>query len=113
MRLLKIDFRFLFYSSKKYILKIPFLKCQFTRKIPSNLSFSLASIAIDVFLKRSQNFARKPGLLDSACANYDKKSGSQLLLKMPFTCTFSRYVTIDYMNSCEYRAELVVDFGID
>ena len=42
---------------------------------------------------KTPNFAWKPGLPNSAHPNYDKKSGSQLLLKMPFTCTFSRNVT--------------------
>ena len=30
---------------------------------------------------RTQNFTWEPGLSDSAHPNYDKKSGSQLLLK--------------------------------
>ena len=39
---------------------------------------------------KTQNFAWEMGLSDSAHTNYDRKSGSQLLLKMSFTCTISQ-----------------------
>ena len=42
---------------------------------------------------KTQNFAWEPGLSDSVHPNYDKMSSSKLLLKMPFTCTFSQNVT--------------------
>ena len=42
--------------------------------------------------RKTQNFAWEPGLSDSSNPNYDKKSGSQLLLKMPVTCTFSQNI---------------------
>ena len=46
---------------------------------------------------KTHNFAWEPGLSDSAHPNYDKKSGSQLFLKMPFDplcrAFFLKYVT--------------------